>query len=134
MNSSHSSFFRDLIGFLVGAAVAAAAAGLAFVAVYPPLPESNPSRHDRAGALALLVIVLFFCGGFIGRRAFSAEFLSDLCWPIVGSYVVLAFLCVLASFSLSETASMVAFATAGILSSAVVSLLLLRCFPNNQES
>src|SRR5689334_14661853 len=114
MNSSQPSFLRDLIGFLVGATVAAATAGLVFVLSYPPLPKSNPSRHDRAAALAVLVIVMFFSGGFIGRRGFSADFLSDLLWPVVGSYIVLVFLCLLASFSLGESATMVGFATAGI--------------------
>jgi hypothetical protein len=133
MSSNQSPFVRDVIGFVVGALIAAAAGGLVFVAFYPPLPESNPSRHDRAGALAILVIILFFCGGFIGRRAFSAEFLSDLLWPVVGSYVVTGFLCVLASFTLGETAIMFAFATAGILSSAIVCLLLLWRFPLRQE-
>src|SRR5438105_11572491 len=133
MNSNQSSFLRDLIGFLVGAVVAAAAAGLVFVLFYPPLPESNPSRHDRAGALAILVIVMFFSGGFIGRRGFSADFLSDLRWPVVGSYIVVVFLCFLASFSLGEIATMVAFATTGILSSAVVSVILLSRFPVKEE-
>ena len=72
---------------------------------------------------------MFFCGGFIGRRGLSADFLSDLRWPVVGSYVAVVFLRVLASFSLGETATMAAFATAGILSSVVVSLVLLRRFP-----
>jgi hypothetical protein len=133
MSSNQSSFLRDLVGFLVGAVVAAASAGLIFAVFYPPLPESNPSRHDRGAALAILVIVMFFCGGFIGRRGFSAQFLSDLRWPVVGSYVVAAFLCVLASFSLAETATMLAFATAGILSSAVVSLTLLWRLPVKGE-
>ena len=133
MNSNQSSFLRDLIGFLVGAVVAAATAGLVFVLFYPPLPESNPSRHDRAGALAILVIVMFFSGGFIGRRGFSADFLSDLRWPVVGSYIVVVFLCFLASFSLGEIATMVAFATTGILSSAVVSVILLSRFPVKEE-
>jgi hypothetical protein len=83
--------------------------------------------------LALLVILMFFCGGFIGRRGFSADFLSDLCWPVVGSYIVVVFLCILASFSLGETATMAAFATGGILSSAAVSLVLLRRFPISVE-
>ncbi len=133
MSSDQSSLLRDTIGFLVGAVTAAAAAGLVFVMFYPPLPESNPSRHDRAAALAILVIVMFFCGGFIGRRGLSAQFLSDLRWPVVGSYIVVAFLCLLASFSLAETAIMLAFATAGILSSAVLSLALLWRFPLKGE-
>ena len=133
MNSNQRSFHRDLGGFLVGAVVAATVAGLVFVAFYPPLPESNPSQHDRSAALALLIIVMFFCGGFVGRRGFSADFLSDLSWPVLGSYAVVVFLCVLASFSLGETATMVGFATAGILASAAVSLVLLRRFPMKNE-
>ena len=133
MNNNQPSFLRDLVGFFVGALVAAAAAGLVFVLFYPPLPESNPSRHDRAAALAILVIVMFFSGGFVGRRGFSADFLSDLLWPVVGSYIVLVFLCFFASFSLGESATMVGFATAGILSSAAVSVILLRCFPVKGE-
>ena len=133
MNSKQPSLRRDLTGFVVGALAAATVAGLVFFLIYPPLPESNPSRHDRGAALAILVIAMFFCGGFIGRRGFSADFLSDLVWPVVGSYIAVVFLCLLASFSLGETATMAAFATAGILSSALVSLVLLRRFPMKGE-
>jgi hypothetical protein len=133
MSSNQSSLLRDTIGFLVGAAVAAAAAGLVFVTFYPPPPESNPSYHDWGAALVILIFVMFFCGGFTGQRGFSARFLSDLCWPVVGSYVVMAFLCVLASYSLAETAGMLALATVGILSSVVISLVLLWRFPLKEE-
>jgi hypothetical protein len=133
MNNNQPSFLRDLIGFIVGALVAAATAGLVFVLFYPPLPESNPNRHDRAAALAILIIVMFFSGGFIGRRGFSADFLSDLRWPVVGSYIVVVFLYFLASFSLGEIATMVGFATAGVLSSAIASLILLWRFPVKGE-
>jgi hypothetical protein len=133
MNGRQSSWHRDVSVFLVGALVAAIVAGLVFVLVYPPLPESNPSRHDRGAALATLVIVMFFCGGFIGRRGLSADFLSDLAWPVVGSYLAVVFLCVLASFSPGEIATMAAFASAGILSSALVSLVLMRRFPVKGE-
>jgi hypothetical protein len=133
MGSKQPSLLRDVCGFLVGALVAVTVAGLVFVLVYPPLPESDPSRPDRGGALAILAIVMFFCGGFIGRRGFSADFLSDLLWPVVGSYIAVGCLCVLATFSFGETATMTAFATAGILSSAVVSLVLLRRFPVKGE-
>jgi hypothetical protein len=133
MNCKQPSLARDVSGFVVGALVAAIVAGVVFVLVYPPLPESSPSRHDRAAALVILVIVMFFCGGFIGRRGFSADFLSDLIWPVVGSYIAVVFLCFLASFSFGETATMVAFATAGILSSALVSLVLLWRFPMKGE-
>ena len=124
---------RDVTGFLVGGFVAATVAGLVFSLVYPPLPESDPSRHDRGAALVILALVMLFSGGLIGSKGFSADFLSDLLWPIIGSYVAVGFLCLLASFSLGETATMVAFATAGIVSSVVVSLVLLRLFPMRQE-
>jgi hypothetical protein len=133
VNTNQPSFARDLTGFLVGALVASAAAGLVFVLFYPPLPESNPSRHDRAAAFGILIIVMFFSGGIIGRRGFSADFLSDLLWPVAGSYIVVVFLSFLASFSLREIATMVAFATAGILSSTVASWLLHWRFPVKEE-
>lgn len=134
MNGNQSSLLRDALGFVVGAMTAAASAGLAFVMFYPPLPDSNPSRHDRAAALAILTIVMFLCGGFIGRRGFSAQFLSDLRWPVLGSYAVVTFLCILASFALEETAAMLAFATVGIVSSAMLSLVLLWRFPLKGKS
>ena len=125
---NQSSLLRDVVGFVVGGLTAAVAAALIFLAFFP-LP-SEPKRTDHTGeALAMLVLVMLFCGGFIGRRGFSADFISDLVPPVIGSYVAVIGLCVIAGLSLGELAPMVGFASVGIITSAVVSLALLRWFP-----
>jgi multisubunit Na+/H+ antiporter MnhB subunit len=121
-----------VIGFFGGGVIAAVAAALVFLAFFP-LPEPKPTDHTRE-ALAVVVLVAFFCGGFIGRRAFSADFWSDLLPSVIGSYVVVGFLCLISSLDFSESAPMVGFVSAGIVSSAIVLLLLGRRFPPKTES
>lgn len=113
---------------------AATVAGLVFIFFFPALPESDLNYTDRNAAEGLLVVVMFFCGGFIGRRGLSADFLSDLAWPVAGSYVAVVFLSILASLSLGEIATMVALATTGILASTVISLVLLWRFPRRENA
>jgi hypothetical protein len=82
----------------------------------------------------ILCIVMFSCGGMIGRQGFSAEFWSDL-FPSVGrSFVASLILCLMASLGLRETATMMGFASVGIVTSAVALLLLGRRFPPKIKS
>ncbi len=133
MGSNHSSLLRDAIGFLVGGLVASVASGLTFVGFFPLPAEPDPRRHTGE-ALVILALVMFFCGGFIGRRAFSADFWSDLLPSVAGSYVASVLLCVIASLDFRETAAMVGFVSVGIAASAVVLLLLGRRFPPGTET
>jgi hypothetical protein len=119
--------FRDLVGFMAGGLLAALLSGVVFLVRFP-LPPSTPADHTRE-ALALLVLVNCFCGGFIGRRAFSADFLSQLLLSVVGSFGVMALLCVLASLDFAETATMLGLASAGILPSAALLFLVGQRFP-----
>jgi hypothetical protein len=125
-----NSFLRYLIGFLAGATTSSASTALTFLAFVPIPPESSPSRHDVSGALALMVVVMVFAGGFIGGRGFNADFLSDLLRPIFGSYAVIGFLSLLAFWGhWGGIAAMIGFSSVGIVASAGCSLLLLRYFP-----
>jgi hypothetical protein len=121
-----------VIGFFGGGVVAAVAGALVFLAFFP-LPEPKPTDHTRE-ALAVAILVAFFCGGFIGRRAFSADFWSDLLPSVIGSYVVIGFLCLISSLDFSESAPMVGFVSVGIVSSAVALLLLGRRFPPKTQN
>ncbi len=105
----------------------ATAAGLVYVA-FLGVPTGAHNGEDGT-PLAALILFIFFAGGFVGRRGFSADFLSDLYPSIIGSYVVAVFLCVIAGLSFGELSAMIGFATVGILMSVVTSLLLMRCFP-----
>jgi hypothetical protein len=102
--------------------------------LFYPLP-AVPDPHNHTGeALALLVLVMFFCGGFIGRRGFSADFISDL-WPsVITAFAIVLFLCILPGLSFDEIAKMVGFASVGIVTSAAASLLLQRWFPPKIEN
>jgi len=123
---------RNMVGFLVGGIAAALAAALTFLAFFP-LPEPEPTDHTRE-ALAVLVLVMFFCGGFVGRRAFNADFWSDLLPSVLGSYAVIGFLCLLSSLTWREAAPLIGFATAGIVTSAVILRLLNRRFPPKADT
>jgi hypothetical protein len=123
---------RDNTGFLAGGLLAAVLSCVVFL-VFFPLPPPKPTDHTRE-ALAMLVLVNFFCGGFIGRRAFSADFVSQLLLSVGGSYAVMVLLCVLASLDFSEMARMIGLASAGILPSAAVLFLLGQRFPPKTES
>ena len=123
---------RDIAGFLAGGSIAALLSGLVFI-VFFPLPTPKPTDHTRE-ALAMLVLVTFFCGGVIGRRAFRAEFLSQLLLSFGCSYSVMVFLCVLASLDFMEMARMIGLASAGILPSAAVLFLLGQRFSAKPDS
>ena len=77
----------------------------------------------------MTVGVMFFCGGFIGRRGFSAEALSDLFPSVVGTYAVAVLFPLIAGLSFGELAPLVGFASAGVVASSVGSLLLMKWFP-----
>jgi len=132
VNTNQTSLLRDLVGFIIGDLLAAVASALVFLAFFP-LPKPKPTDHTRE-ALAVLVLVVFFCGGFIGRRAFSADFWSDLLPSVIISYAVIGFLCLLSGLDFSESARMVGFASAGIATTGVVLLLLGRRFPPKIET
>ena len=132
MNTNHSSLLRDVVGFVLGGLAAAVAAALTFLAFFP-LPEPKPTDHTRE-ALAVLVLVVFFCSGFIGRRAFTLDFRSDLLPSILTSYLVIGVFCLISNLDLSEAAPMIGFASVGIITSVVFLLLLGRRFPPKTET
>jgi len=133
MSIQLSSFARDAIGFVVGAIVAAVAAGLVFVTFFP-LPKEHGPRNHIGEAFVMTVPVMFFCGGFIGRRGFNAEALSDFVPSVIGTYVVVVVLPLLAGLSFSEIAPFLGFASAGVIASVVGSLLLLKWFPTDPSN
>ena len=113
----------------MGGLSAAVAAGVTLVTIYPISPD-QPGRPNY-GPVVLTVVVIgsFICGGFVGRRAFSALSWSDMLPSVIASYAVMGFLCLISSLDLSETARMVGFVSVGIVTSAVVLLLLGHRFP-----
>lgn len=123
-----SSFIRDLMGFLAGG-IAGAASILVLFLLFQRAP-SHPTPHDHTmEALLAFCIALFFAGGFIGRRGISADFYSDFFPPVIGTYVILGFLCVLAGLGFVEIAGAMGIVTVGVVASVVVTLLLRRWFP-----
>jgi hypothetical protein len=124
---------RYAIGFFGGGIVAAVIAGLVFVLFFPLPPNPPPTDHTRE-ALAVLVMVVFFCGGFIARRAFCADFLSYVGRSIIASYAAMLFICFTASLDFAETAGMIALATAGIIPSTIIFLFLGGRYPVESET
>ncbi len=128
VNIRKRSFIRDAVGFVAGGILAALSAGLIFVA-FIPLGDIHEGRNHVPEAFMLTVLVMFFCGGFIGRRGFSAEAASDFLPSIVGTYVAVLGFPLLAGLSLKEALPLVGFATVGVGSAFAASLLFLKCFP-----
>ena len=108
-------------------------AGIAFYLLVPMPPETSPSRGDTGAAGALLVLMMFFAGGFIGGRGFTADFISDVFRPVLCSYAIIGFLFLLPGWPFTVIAIMIGFVSVGIISSAVCSLLLLRWFPQKVD-
>jgi hypothetical protein len=123
-----SSFARDASGFFAGGILAAIAAGLLFVAFNPLPKEYNPHNHIRE-AFIMTVLVMFFCGGFIGRSGFSAEAWSDFVPSVMGTCIVVFVLPLIAGLSIIELAPFLGFASAGVAASLIASLLFLKWFP-----
>lgn len=130
---TNEAVLRDVIGFVGGGAAAAVVAAVILRQLLP-LPV-EPRRGDHTGeALAILVASVFFCGGFIGRRAFSADSWSELLPSVITSYAVLLLLCVTASLDFRETGTMLVFASAGMVTSGVLMALPGRRFPLQSET
>jgi hypothetical protein len=128
METNQPSLGRLVIGFVAGGLLAAVAAGLVF-SVFFPVPQDHNRNHNGEG-LELTIGLMFFSGGFIGVRGFNADALSDLAWPVIGSYVVVAIIYAMVGFSLRQIAPPLAcFSTAGIVASAIGTLLLRKWFP-----
>ena len=126
------SLQRDAVGFLIGGLTGAIASGLAFL-IFFPLPPLTPTDHTRQ-ALAVLTITMFFCGGFIGRRAFSADFWSDLLPSVTTSYVIIVFFCFTSGLDFGEAAPLIGLASIGIVTSVIALLVLGSRFPQQTET
>jgi hypothetical protein len=128
VNIRQPSFIRDALGFLVGGILAAAFAGLIFRA-FIPLGNLNDGRNHVPEAFMLTVLVMFFCGGFIGRRGVNAEARSDFLRPIIGTYVVVVGLPLFAGLSFTEALPFLGFASVGVAAAFAGSVILLKWFP-----
>lgn len=122
------SFIRDALGFFTGGVSAAASAGLVFVA-FIPLGNIYDGRNHVPEAFMLTALVMFFCGGFIGRRGFSAEGRSDFLPSVMGTYVAVVGLPLFAGLSMREALPFVGFASVGVAIAVVTSLIFLKWFP-----
>ena len=127
VDTNRSSLLRHAIGFMVGAVLAASSAGFALVYFFPLPSQPNPRDHTGE-ALMLLSVFMIFSGGLIGRRGFSGASLSRLRRPVIGSYMVIAFLGLMGG-DFREMAIMAGFASTGMFCSALGTLILLRFFP-----
>ena len=128
MNIRQASFRRDALGFIAGGILSAASAGLIFV-VFIPLGDIYDGRNHVPEAFMLTVLIMFFCGGFIGIRGFSAKARSDFLPSIVGTYIAVLGLPLLAGLSLVEALPFVGFASVGVASAVVASAMFLKRFP-----
>lgn len=128
MNIRRPSFIRDTLGFLVGGILASASAGLVFVVIIPLGDMNNPRNHIPE-AFMLTVLTMFFSGGFIGRRGFSAKARSDFFPSITATYLAVFGLPLFAGLSFCEALPFAGFATVGVVVAVTASLVLLRWFP-----
>jgi hypothetical protein len=128
MNIRRPSFARDALGFFVGGILAAASAGLTFVA-FIPLGNIYDGRNHAPEAFMLTVLAMFFSGGFVGRRGFSAGGRSDFFPSIVATYVAVLALPLLAGLSFGEAMPFVGFASVGVVAAVTASVMFLKWFP-----
>ena len=128
MNIRHPSFIRDALGFIAGGILAAASSGLVFV-TFNPLGDIYDGRNHVPEAFMLIAMAMFFCGGVIGRRGFSAEARSNFVPSIIGIYVAVVGLPLLAGLSLAEALPFVGFASVGVASAVAASLVFSKWFP-----
>jgi hypothetical protein len=128
VNIRQPSLIRDALGFIAGGILAAASAGLIFVG-FIPLGDIHDGRNHVPSAFVFTVLVMFFCGGFIGRRGFSAEAWSDFLPSVIGTYVAVFGLPLLSGLSLVEALPFVGFASVGVVSAVIASLIFLKWFP-----
>jgi len=128
MGTNRASLLRSVLGFLTGAFLADCAIAAIFFSFYS-LPATDDPRNHTGEAFALLMLVMGVAGGFIGSRGLSADFMSDLLWPVGLVYGIVIFLCMLSSLSFGEAAIMVGFASVGVAASATGALLLRKKFP-----
>jgi hypothetical protein len=132
--TGRSSLLRDAVGFGVGGLSAAVTAGASLMMICP-IPPDQPGRPNYAPvALAVVVILSFLCGGFVGRRAFSADFWSELLPSVLTSYGVMFFLALISSLDLSEAAPIIGFVSVGLLASTILLLSLGRRFPQTPNT
>ena len=128
VNIRQPSFMRDALGFIAGGILGAASTGLIFVA-FIPLGDIYDGRNHAPTAFMLTVLVMVFCGGFIGRRGFSAEARSNFLPSIIGTYVAVVGFPLLSGLSLVEALPFVGFASVGVVSVVIASLVFLKWFP-----
>ena len=72
----------------------------------------------------------FVCGAFIGRRGFTAAVPSNLFRPVIGSYIFMVLLILADHGPFVDGAIFVGFASVGIIAVVVISLAVIRWFPN----
>lgn len=133
METDRPSLAREAAGFALGGILAATASGLAFTLIFP-LPETNDPRNHTGTAFALTVLVMLFCGGFVGRRGFNADWISDLLSSIGTTLGVVLFLSLLAGLSFSEIGPLVGFALVGCVASGLGTFFLGQRFPAKSPS
>jgi hypothetical protein len=128
MNSPRSPLVRDVVGLFLGGIASATVAALVMLAFVSLPKDPRPYDHTRE-VLGLLLLVTFLCGGFVGRKAFNVDYWSEVLPTVIGCYVVMIFLGVVSSVDFLVSATLIGFATPGIVSSAVVMRVLCRWLP-----
>lgn len=113
---------------MLGGILAALTAGLVFV-VFFPLPTAHDPRSHLGEAFVVTVLLMFLCGGWVGRSAIRARTRGDLLPPIIGTYIAVVAIGLGAGMDFRELGPPLGFATAGLIASAVGGLLLAGRFP-----
>ena len=132
---------RSSVAFLIGGVLAAVAAGVVFT-VFFQIPDERDPRDHRIEALFIASLVMFFCGGFVGLRAFSADKLSELIAPTIGTHAAVVVTMHVAAWSkiaqgrlpFLEFTALLGCASVGVAASVSGTRLLIRWFPARPEA
>jgi hypothetical protein len=129
----NSPFLRDLVGYLIGGLAGAFASRWIIVSIYPLPAVPTISLHHTGEALVFISSLAFFCGGFIGRRAFTPLSYVDILRPTLKSAAVGIVFCLMTGLSTKESVTSLLFFGAGLVASGLIALLFSRVFPPAQK-
>lgn len=119
------SLRRELSEFALGAIGGSVTAGLLFLCFHPLPAEPDPRDHTRE-ALLVIGLVSCFCGGFVGRRAFSPESWMAMMLPVGKSLLFGLLLCWMIGMPPAAAMEALSYLGAGLLASLATGLVAFR--------
>lgn len=131
LRMNEPSLIRSLIGFIAGGLAASISSSLIYGLFFGFPSSPSPLNHngEDSAPLGLLILFMLISGGIIGCKGFSMDFISDLFNAGVVTFLIAIFLCVISGLRFREIMAILGCVTTGIVTVAVVSVVVMRLFP-----